>query len=222
MIYPSKKIKFQKGFSLVEMAIVLAIIGALLAGILPAISGQIEQAKRNETRKQLAEIQQAIIGYAIINGHLPYPAKPTIATNTSNAGTSDSTLTYGVVPWATLGTSETDAWGRRFTYAAANLFTSNFLLSTTGNLKIKSAATGGVDIATNIPAVIVSHGPNGYGAYTQQGTPVSTSADADEADNSNTGVNFVSHDLSSTFDDLVVWISPNILFNRMVEAGKLP
>ncbi len=24
------------------------------------------------------------------------------------------------------------------------------------------------------------------------------------------------------FDDLVVWISPNILFNRMVAAGKLP
>jgi hypothetical protein len=24
------------------------------------------------------------------------------------------------------------------------------------------------------------------------------------------------------FDDIVTWISPNILFNRMVSAGKLP
>ena len=26
----------------------------------------------------------------------------------------------------------------------------------------------------------------------------------------------------AAFDDLVVWISPNVLFNRMVAAGKLP
>lgn len=37
---------------------------------------------------------------------------------------------------------------------------------------------------------------------------------------------FVSHTMSATagndFDDIVTWLSPNILFNRMVAAGKLP
>jgi hypothetical protein len=33
---------------------------------------------------------------------------------------------------------------------------------------------------------------------------------------------FVSHNPTPTFDDLVIWISPNVLINRMVSAGKLP
>jgi prepilin-type N-terminal cleavage/methylation domain-containing protein len=210
------------GFSLVEMAIVLAIVGILLAGLLPTVSSQIEIQRRNETRKLLAEIQQALVGYAIINGRLPCPAKPTIVTNTTGAGISDCTLTNGVVPWATLGTSETDAWGRRFTYSATSAFiTSNFTLASNGTFTIKSAS-GGTNVATAIPAVFLSHGINGLGAYSPQGTKITTSSDADEADNSNVGTSFVSHDFTSTYDDLVVWVSPNILFNRMVEAGKLP
>jgi hypothetical protein len=51
---------------------------------------------------------------------------------------------------------------------------------------------------------------------------LATGPDADETDNSNGNVNFVSKQMTPTFDDLVVWISPNVLFNRMVAAGKLP
>jgi len=212
----------QTGFSLVEMAIVLAIVALLLAGLLPGISGQVEQRRRSETQNALNEIKDALIGYAIVNGRLPCPAKATIATGSANAGVSDCTLTMGVIPWATLGTSETDAWRRRFTYSASSSFiTSNFTLSSSGNITIMSAATGGTTIATT-PAIFVSHGTNGFGAYTPQGTQVSASSDPDEADNSNAGLTFVSHDFTPTFDDLVVWISPNILFNRMVMAGKLP
>lgn len=42
--------QIQAGFSLVEMAIVLVIVGVLLAGLLPSISSQIEQQRRNETQ----------------------------------------------------------------------------------------------------------------------------------------------------------------------------
>ncbi len=65
------------GFSLVEMAIVLAIVAMLMAGLLPTLSSQIEQQRRNETRKQLAEIQQALMGFAIMNGRLPCPTTET-------------------------------------------------------------------------------------------------------------------------------------------------
>lgn len=214
----------QAGFSLLEMSIVLALIGLLLAGMLPAISGQIEQQRRNETRKQLDEIKDALIGYAMVNGRLPCPALASAITNTASAGVLDCTIStgVGVVPWVTLGTSETDAWGRRFTYAVTGAFsTSDFTLTSTGSLTVKTATTG-TSVAGSIPAVFVSHGTNGFGAYTPQGTQISASADLDEADNSNTNNTFVSHDLSPTFDDLIVWISPNILFNRMVSAGKLP
>lgn len=208
---------------MLEIAIVLAIVGLLLAGLLPTLSGQIEQQRRNETRKQMDDIRDALSGYAIVNGRLPCPAPAAALTGTATAGVADCSLVLGVIPWVTLGVSETDAWGRRFTYAASSAFTSaNFTLSSSGNLTVKTAATGGSNLASNIPAVLISHGTNGYGGYTPQGIQIAASGDADEAENSNANATFVTHDPAPTFDDLVIWLSPNILFNRMVSAGKLP
>lgn len=215
------------GFSLIEMAIVLAIVSLLLAGLLPMISSQIEQQRRNETLKQLEDIRAALIGYATTQTppRLPYPAKPTLATGATGAGVSDPTLRTGVLPWVTLGTNETDAWGRRFTYSVASSvtgdFATSFTLTSTGNLNVLTSAAG-TAIASNMPAVIVSHGVNGSGAYMPSGLQLTPSTDADELENSNGNVKFVSHDQSPTYDDLVVWVSPNTLFNRMVSAGKLP
>lgn len=165
---------------------------------------------------------QTLIGYAASQQppRLPCPANPTIATGSANAGIADCTITSGVVPWVTLGTSETDAWGRRFSYSVSSTFTTSFTLTSTGTINIKNK-TGGSNIAENVPAAIISHGPNGRGAYTPAGTQIATSSDTDEDNNSN-GAPFVSHDLNPTFDDLVIWLSPHTLFNRMVAAGKLP
>lgn len=245
-----------KGFSLIEMAIVLFIVALLLGGLLPTVSSQIEQQHRTETRKQLEEIQQALIGYAIINGRLPCPADGTTPTGQSNTTVTPplpagaeyknpaATACFnasGVLPWATLGVRETDAWGRRFTYRVSPLFADStdgsgctgpitagvsFQLCSTGLLAIKSSV-GGTLIASGIPAVIISHGTDGLGAYTIDGQiiPGATGDQNDNANNANLALNddnFVSHDFNPTFDDLVVWISPNILLNRMVTAGKLP
>jgi hypothetical protein len=91
-----------------------------------------------------------------------------------------------------------------------------------GTLTVKTAATGGTNVAASIPAIFVSHGSNGFGAFTTAGIQLSPSLAPDEADNSDTDTIFVSHDFTPTFDDLVMWISPNVLFDRMVMAGKLP
>lgn len=238
------------GFSLVEIAIVLAIVTLLMAGLLPTISGQVEQHHVSDTRKQLDEIQQALIGFAIINGRLPCPADGTIPTGQANAGIEATTgsgsamtcaSTGGVLPWATLGVGETDAWGRRFTYRVTTVFAdaigantfgsgctpattptqSSFALCSNGNLNVLSAASGGSNIASNVPAVVISHGSNGYGAYTPAGQQIG-GASGDEAENADDDNSFVSHDFTPAFDDLVAWISPSILLNRMVAAGKLP
>ena len=243
--------KPDRGFTLVEMAIVLAIVALLLGSLLPTISSQIEQQHRNETRKQMNEIKEALIGFTLINGRLPCPADGTIATGQANSGLeattgSGSAMTctsvtssaaWGVLPWAALGVSETDAWGRRFTYRVTATFADgadgtgcagtiaagvSFQLCSIGNLNVLTAATGGTNIAASIPTVIVSHGTNGLGAYTTTGQqlPGTTEDESENAENANN--NFVSHDFSPTFDDLVIWISPNILASRMVTAGKLP
>jgi prepilin-type N-terminal cleavage/methylation domain-containing protein len=228
MMKHAKPSRTPTGFTLVEMAFVLAIVALLMGGLLPTLSSQMEQRRRSDTQNTLNEIKNALIGYAIVNGTLPCPANPSDITGvTATAGIARTppctgSSSSGVLPWATLGVSETDAWGRRFSYTVSSSFsTSAFTLASNGTLSVKIAA-GGSSIASAIPAVFVSHGTNGFGAYTPQGTQLPASSDPDEIDNYNGGTTFVSHDFTPTYDDMVVWISPNILFNRMVAAGKLP
>ena len=224
--------KSTSGFTLVEIAIVLLIITALLAGLVPTLSSQVDQRHVTETVKQLDEIQQALIGFAVINGRLPCPADGTIATGLANAGVQKATCAAGanggVLPWVTLGVAETDAWGRRFTYRVTPDFASSvsFTLATTPNLNVGLTTTiTDNNVAAGVPAVVISHGKNGTGAYLPDGLLNATAATGDEVDNAATDNNnhFVSHDsVLNGFDDIVTWISPNILFNRMVSAGKLP
>lgn len=234
------------------MAMVLMIVGLLLGGMLVPLSAQMDQRNVSDTQKALSDIKEALIGYALTNGRLPCPAVPSTPTGQTVAGVSAGTavplssnvcpILTGVLPWATLGVSETDAWGNRYTYRVDSNFSdsiskntygsgcspnpapanASFALCSTGTLNVLSAASGGVTIAGNVPVVIVSHGKNAAGAWTPQGIQLTQSSDPDEQDNSNGNTTFVSHTPTATFDDLVVWISPNILYNRMVAAGTLP
>lgn len=226
---------------------VLMIVGLLLGGMLVPLSAQMEQQKSSATEKLLAEARDALVGYAVANGQLPCPAAPTIATGQPNAGIARTPPctngnSTGVLPWATLGVSETDAWSNRFTYRVSSDFAdaigsatyggctptitptqATFALCSAGTLDVLAAA-GGTNVALDVPAVIISHGKNGAGAYTQQGTQQPASGNADEQENSDGSAdnNYVSHTPTPGYDDLVTWISNNILLNRMVAAGKLP
>ncbi len=226
--------KITHGFTLIEIAMVLMIVALVLGGLLPTISSQIEQRRISETRKQLADIQQALIGFSVLNNRLPCPADGTIATipGVSNgAGTEKNSCPTnangGVLPWVTLGVNETDAWGQRFTYRVTPVFSvANFQLNSIPNLDVGlTSASTDKNVAAGVPAIVVSHGSNGLGAYVPAGGNPPNSATGDELDNvaTNNNNHFTSHDLvQGGFDDIVVWISPNILFNRMVSAGKLP
>lgn len=240
---PTRK---QQGFTLVEIAMVLMIVGLLLGGMLVPLSAQMDQQKNSATEKLLTEARDALVGYAVANGQLPCPADPTIPTGQPNAGIARTPPctngnSTGVLPWATLGVSETDAWGNRFTYRVSSDFAdaigsatwggctptptptqATFALCSNGNQTVLSAASGGANVAVGVPAVIISHGKNGAGAYTQEGAQQPVSGNADEQENSDGDANYVYHTPTPDYDDLTTWISPNILLNRMVAAGKLP
>src|SRR5471032_1633839 len=186
--------KYQPGFTLVELSIVLIIVGLMLSGMLSAYQSQTEANRIRETRHAMSEARDAIIGFALSNGHLPCSANPTLVNTAVGAGqevrsgaTGSCTYTDGVLPWATLGVKELDAWGKRYSYRVTGYFadTSNasigpsatcapaidpamsFAICSVGDITIlpKSGALGGIPAG----AVIVSHGKNLRGAYAHQG-----------------------------------------------------
>jgi len=263
----------QRGFTLTELAVVLAIVGLLLGGMLMPLTAQIDMRNRQDTEKALAVIQEALIGFALINGRLPCPATPTLVSGsggncpaggaaavagceatTSAGATLGCAAVAGVLPWSTLGLPETDAWGRRYSYRVAADYAHGidpartefgsdcvlnradhqdydaalgdgprqaaFAICTPGDITVLAAAAGST-LASKVPAVIVSHGKNGAGAYTPQGSRIALTAanSADETENANDDERFVANSAS---DDLVAWIPRPLLIGRMLSAGKLP
>jgi prepilin-type N-terminal cleavage/methylation domain-containing protein len=248
------------GFTLAEIAIAMVIVALLLAGAIVPLRTQIDMRNTADTQRSMDAIKEAIIGFALANGRLPCPAIGTMAAGVTNAGTEQCPNSDGVVPWATLGVSETDAWGRRFSYYVSPHFAdavgttfdctptpsptqSSFALCSLGTLTVNArndsthAATA---IGSALPAVIISHGKNGYGAYTPAGiTLAAPAAGTDEAANAAhpsgtstfysrtptpaaSGCSDTAAGSFCEFDDIVVMISTPTLAARMVSAGKLP
>jgi prepilin-type N-terminal cleavage/methylation domain-containing protein len=219
----------QRGFSLLELSLVMVILALLSSGMLASLSSQRASSETQEALRQLDTAREALYGFAMTHGRLPCPATPTQANTASNAGRENCALQHGVLPWAELALPEADPWGRRFTYHAGSQFTAaltngaltSFTLATTGTANVKDAASASYNIAADLPAVILSHGKSGAGAYQPSGIKL-TGASGDEAENADADLTFIAHTSTAQFDDLVVWIIPAILKARMVSVGKLP
>lgn len=92
-----------RGFSLVEMAIVLVIIGLLAGGILIPISEQLQNTRLIDNRNQMETIKEALIGFAAANGRLPCPATATTKGMESPQGGGNCTTAHGFLPFESLG-----------------------------------------------------------------------------------------------------------------------
>lgn len=219
-----------RGFTLLEMAIVLVIVGFLLSGMLGGMTALQSRQRDDATQRQLEEMRNALITFATINRRLPCPAAPATSETVTGAGLERAPTASGctgggagVFPWATLGLQQTDAWGRRFSYRVTPAFAAiapAITLSSVGDNTVQNVA--GVSIATLVPAVIASHGTDGAGSRNRLGAQATVSTNASEQENSDADSIFVSDVPSQNFDDLVIWVPPTMLLGRMLEAGVLP
>ena len=110
------------GFSLIEMAVALFVIALLLGSLLVPLSTQVDKRRYAETEKQIEHIREALIGFALINRHLPCPAKSATdgrEDRTGNACTlvGGNPKRDGFIPWVTLGVSAVDAWDNLIRYS---------------------------------------------------------------------------------------------------------
>ncbi|MCU0936685.1 MAG: prepilin-type N-terminal cleavage/methylation domain-containing protein [Gammaproteobacteria bacterium] len=260
----------ERGFSLIEMGIVVVILALLLGGLLAPLAAQQDVQKSAETRRLLEEVREGLLGFAVPQGRLPCPDRLT-----DGDGLEDPRVdgvdpaedgcaggAYGGwVPWATLGVSPVDAWGRRLRYrvsreltrrtgdpsaAACTATTSDnpctLELGDEGNINVyaRDLVTRAERMAASqVAAIVLSLGPNGLGGVDGTGAslPAPPAGAEDERRNLDLNATFSARDRTPAvpacrdsqpsappceFDDLLLWVSPHILHNRLVSAGRLP
>lgn len=230
----------QRGFSLIEIAIVLVVVGLMIGGLVTPLSVQLEQRKIADTQKALDEAKEALTGFALRYGYLPCPAiSPVNGLEDRQGSRCRGDRRSGILPWTTLGLRKSDSWNNLFRYSVTPAFADSeqlFALNTPRDISVVTRNGGALVQATglnDIPAVIMSHGKNGYGAFSeqgqrQQGGQGGPGNNVDERSNVVSETIFISRPASGPdqpggqFDDIVVWIAPGILFNRMVVAQRLP
>jgi prepilin-type N-terminal cleavage/methylation domain-containing protein len=139
-----------KGFTLVEMAIVLVIVGLILGGIMMPLSVQMDQHNATSTRATIANVQEALIGYAMANGRFPCPAAPGALgvespANAAITGVACTNPLDGFVPGTTLGITPVntngyvvDAWNNPIRYAISPLtdLTPQFIFTNSNGMKL--------------------------------------------------------------------------------------
>jgi len=244
-------VKDAQGFTLIEMAVVLIILTLVAGGALIPLNAQIELRQRTDTEKTLEEINEALIGFAIANDRLPCPASATSNGVESPLGGGTCTNAYtGFVPAVTLGLSHTDAqgyaldaWYNRIRYAVAQsnskAFTTTNGMKNTGmgslssELRVCASSVGNTSGACGTAQALTTSAQNAVPAiiFSQGKNWATGGISSDEASNLNGDAVFISHTPTPAnypaaqggeFDDMVTWLSPNILYNRMVAAGRLP
>jgi prepilin-type N-terminal cleavage/methylation domain-containing protein len=72
-----------RGFSLVELAVVMAIVAFLLGSLMYTLSAQTEQRNFEETRRRLEQARELLLAFTIVKGRLPCPAR--YASDTSHS-----------------------------------------------------------------------------------------------------------------------------------------
>ena len=184
-----------QGFSLVEMALVLLIVGLLAAVFLPATNTLLDNNRRKETRAKLEALEQAMVRFVTVNRRLPCPADGSLAPGNANQGLELAAggactvpaLTNGVVPWRSLGVAQGDAMDAWNTMVSYRVW---------GGAGVANSLTlpAGMDMAAVDPAIasaVVSWlNPRGFRVCNAVACPVASPAELVSKANGN-GVAYV-------------------------------
>lgn len=238
------------GFSLIELAVVLAIVGLLLGSTMLTLAAQLESRNRGDTQRRIDEARELLLSFALVHGRLPCPG--TTSGDEAGGGGAPCASSYGgFLPARTIGFQPTDAsgfaldaWGNRIRYAvsatqwgaAPARFTRQHATASPWSLSQKPAD---LVVCSASPAVATATACDAGTSLTNQNTVVAIvfstgrngaagAAGANEARNLDANALFVSRvpdpagAAGGEFDDQLAWIPVGLLYARMVAAGVLP
>lgn len=189
--------KQQSGFTLVEIAVVVFLIGIMASVGLAALNAQMARASISTTQQKQAIIKDALISYLRTNLRLPCPAIDGTGGESRQAIVPPNcTATFGILPYTELGLTKStalDGWENLFSYAVSPQWTAKlstiapanssnwtnqannaFNVGNTGTMTVndRSLTSPYSTSTTTSTAVvfIVSHGKDGLGAFTTKAT----------------------------------------------------
>jgi len=222
----------QQGFSLIEVAIVLVIIGVLLAGVTGPLSTWRDHETYKQTELYLEQSRKALLTFAAVKGHLPCP-------DTDGDGDEDRSTaagrtcdeSEGTLPWLDLGLTRETPWQQPAFYAVhgrvdnhdcdttneAECFfddSTKYNLATkagdTGQLHVNDAeqsVAGVTELVSQALVVVASFGRNS--AETFNDCPGGSDSD-DERENCDGDVNFAHTSpriaAGNRYDDQLIWL----------------
>jgi prepilin-type N-terminal cleavage/methylation domain-containing protein len=195
---------YQKtGFSLVELAMVVAVIGIVVGASMTVGVSQITKQRISNTHQEMQIIKQHLNDYVARNGRLPCPASMTTAATAAGfgseagaaatcagsgavAGTWVKTINgkgvrVGAVPIVALGLSKefmADDWGGRYVYIMDRSLGNTTSCNTaggTGDMAVLDR--NGNTIAEGINFALISHGMDESGAYDADSGTISNACD---------------------------------------------
>ncbi len=142
-----------RGFSVLELAVAVAIVGVAVASVLGVTASRTTSSELLQAKHGLASAKAALVSFAFIHSRLPCPAKTTKGKEACDGSTS------GYLPFSTLGMVDDAAGGIRYELPSAAL----------------TAAGGGLAISVSAP---VDNGPTAWPRYAAGSATLNTVVDA--------------------------------------------
>lgn len=241
-----------RGFSLVEIAVVVAIALILLSLGLTAINAQLSSASYSLTKKRQEAIKDALIAYLGSRKSFPCPFVPVAGTPATGIAPAQTGVppacpaVFGTVPYATLGLAREaaeDGWGNLFSYHVYSVpavcpgtgtdWANPLCFGTgkTGALTVRDGTTAAFTNLTTVAIIsLVSHGPNGLGAWVAaQGTRNAFPVTCEEAHNAQYGALAGCALVADTYykgesqaiDDTVTYLTVNEVLPFLTKQGAV-
>lgn len=209
-----RPVNTRRGFTLIEMAVVLVVLGLVAGVFVMPLAARIEAGQRRAAENMLDDIVDALTGFALIHGRLPCPsieADPANPAYGLEQGPPCPT-TPGTLPWRTLGLPATDPWAGHWRYLPDKNFTDGTISVATlpsGLIQVRDHDGNPLTtVSSRTVALIFSTGPN-------------RRADGINATFSPASPRFETGEPTPAFDDLVRWISQPLLIARLARGGRL-